>query len=212
MMNWRLQIIEEASNRLNADRYCMWLSTVYHSLLSCLAYSGPRKISATCSMSEMTVLVSSYWFFVLTELCELKKTHTHTYTMGKGDEGLSRLLHMPKFRLKTKDTAQNNNVKSKSFQNSRNLSTYSIIPLSEVTQGAVEVWATLPDEIRQDPSLASFRQEHERLHGKWIFISSFCFVCILRAFHRCGCPHQLLCIFTQRLGILTAPWATIKLY
>lgn len=86
--------------------------------------------------------------------------------MGKGDEGLSKLLHMPKFRIKSKDTAQNNNVKSKSIKNSRNLSTYSIIPLSEVTQGAVEVWATLPDEIRQDPSLASFRQEHERLHGK----------------------------------------------
>lgn len=47
-----------------------------------------------------------------------------------------------------------------------NKSTYSIVPISEVTQGAVEVWATLPDEIRDDPSLASFRQEHERIHGK----------------------------------------------
>lgn len=49
-----------------------------------------------------------------------------------------------------------------------NSSTYSILPISEVTQGAVEVWATLPDEIREDPSLASFRQEHERIHGKHI--------------------------------------------
>lgn len=47
-----------------------------------------------------------------------------------------------------------------------NSSTYSILPISEVTQGAVEVWATLPDEIREDPSLASFRREHERIHGK----------------------------------------------
>lgn len=47
-----------------------------------------------------------------------------------------------------------------------NYSSYSIIPTSEVTQGAVEVWATLPDEIRQDPSLASFREEHERIHGE----------------------------------------------
>lgn len=47
-----------------------------------------------------------------------------------------------------------------------NASTYSILPISEVTQGAVEVWANLPDEIRQDPSLISFRQEHERIHGK----------------------------------------------
>lgn len=48
-----------------------------------------------------------------------------------------------------------------------NASTYSILPISEVTQGAVEVWANLPDEIRQDPSLASFRQEHERIHGEF---------------------------------------------
>lgn len=47
-----------------------------------------------------------------------------------------------------------------------NSSTYSILPISEVTQGAVDIWATLPDEIREDPSLASFRQEHERIHGK----------------------------------------------
>lgn len=36
---------------------------------------------------------------------------------------------------------------------------------SEVTEGALQVWRTLPERIRQDPSLASFRQEHERLHG-----------------------------------------------
>ncbi|XP_026470190.1 P protein-like, partial [Ctenocephalides felis] len=33
----------------------------------------------------------------------------------------------------------------------------------EVTAGALEIWRTLPEKIRQDPSLASFRQEHERL-------------------------------------------------
>lgn len=63
----------------------------------------------------------------------------------------------------------NDNNNSNNNQNSglrSNASTYSILPISEVTQGAVEVWATLPDEIRQDPSLASFRQEHERIHGK----------------------------------------------
>ncbi|XP_055713012.1 P protein isoform X1 [Phlebotomus papatasi] len=35
----------------------------------------------------------------------------------------------------------------------------------EVTEGALQVWRALPEKIRQDPSLASFRQEHERLHG-----------------------------------------------
>lgn len=63
----------------------------------------------------------------------------------------------------------NDNNNSNNHQNSglrSNASTYSILPVSEVTEGAVEVWANLPDEIRQDPSLASFRQEHERIHGK----------------------------------------------
>jgi hypothetical protein len=35
-----------------------------------------------------------------------------------------------------------------------------------VTEGSIQVWKTLPEKIRQDPSLASFRQEHERLHGE----------------------------------------------
>lgn len=77
--------------------------------------------------------------------------------------------------------SRNNNNNEKNKNNSRNsptvsenkgglrsnASTYSILPISEVTQGALEVWATLPDEIRHDPSMASFRQEHERIHGKF---------------------------------------------
>ncbi|XP_029726961.1 P protein isoform X2 [Aedes albopictus] len=35
----------------------------------------------------------------------------------------------------------------------------------QVTEASLEIWRTLPAAIRQDPSLASFRQEHERLHG-----------------------------------------------
>lgn len=45
-------------------------------------------------------------------------------------------------------------------------SNYSIVSLSEVTEGSLQVWRTLPEKIRQDPSLASFRQEHERIHGE----------------------------------------------
>lgn len=74
---------------------------------------------------------------------------------------------------KTKKNANFNNNNDNNYSDKRenfglrsNASTYSILPISEVTQGAVEVWANLPDEIRQDPSLASFRQEHERIHGK----------------------------------------------
>lgn len=63
----------------------------------------------------------------------------------------------------------NKNMFKNSLKNDRSNSTYSILPISEVTQGAVEVWATLPDEIRHDPSLASFRHEHERIHGKFLF-------------------------------------------
>lgn len=45
-------------------------------------------------------------------------------------------------------------------------STYSIVPSSELTEGALEVWRALPEIIRDDPSLASFREQHFKLHGK----------------------------------------------
>lgn len=38
---------------------------------------------------------------------------------------------------------------------------------SEVTEGALKVWRSLPDSIRIDPSLAIIRQEHEKLHGEY---------------------------------------------
>lgn len=47
-------------------------------------------------------------------------------------------------------------------------------------QGAVEVWAALPHEIRRDPSLASFRQHHQRLNGNVLFC-----VVIFVAFQNC---------------------------
>lgn len=47
------------------------------------------------------------------------------------------------------------------------VSTYSIVPSGEVTEGALEVWRALPEEIRYDPSLASFREQHLKLHGKF---------------------------------------------
>ena len=49
----------------------------------------------------------------------------------------------------------------------RSTSNYSVISLSEVTEGSLQIWRALPDKIRQDPSLASFRQEHERIHGEF---------------------------------------------
>lgn len=78
----------------------------------------------------------------------------------------------------------NNDVNSNFTQKEKpglrsNASTYSILPISEVTEAAVEVWAALPEEIRQDPSFKSFRQEHERIHGKFNKLSS-----ILKPRHR----------------------------
>ena len=55
-------------------------------------------------------------------------------------------------------------------RNKLSKSTYSIVPIGEVTEAAAEVWATLPDEIRRDQCLVSFREQHERLHGAlWNF-------------------------------------------
>lgn len=51
-------------------------------------------------------------------------------------------------------------------------STYSIVPISEVTEGSAEVWRGLPGIIRDDPSLAPFREQHEKLHGKKLLKSN----------------------------------------
>lgn len=42
-----------------------------------------------------------------------------------------------------------------------------------MTQGAIEVWATLPEEIRHDQSFVPFHQEHERMRGKQVFEPDF---------------------------------------
>lgn len=41
-----------------------------------------------------------------------------------------------------------------------------LFQFSDVTEDDVQMWAALPDDIRLDPSLSSFRQEYERTHGK----------------------------------------------
>jgi hypothetical protein len=46
------------------------------------------------------------------------------------------------------------------------VSNYSVVSLSDVTDQSLEVWRGLPQEIRTDPSLASFRKKHEKLIGK----------------------------------------------
>lgn len=94
--------------------------------------------------------------------------------MANKKENRFRIFHVPFITFTAKQSSDKfNNNNNKLLKNGmRSNSTYSIIPISEVTQGAVEVWATLPDEIRQDPSLASFRQEHERIHGKYIYIQT----------------------------------------
>lgn len=44
-----------------------------------------------------------------------------------------------------------------------------IFLFSEVTEGAIEVWASLPDEIRLDQSFVPFHQEHDRRKSKTYF-------------------------------------------
>lgn len=76
-------------------------------------------------------------------------------------------------KMKFSDEKKKAQLKKKSPQRPSIVSNYSFVSLSEVTEGSLQVWRTLPEKIRQDPSLASFRQEHERLHGKFHIYSLF---------------------------------------
>lgn len=74
-------------------------------------------------------------------------------------------------KMRFSDDPKKNDNKKKSPQRPSIVSNYSFVSLSEVTEGSLQVWRTLPEKIRQDPSLASFRQEHERLHGEFLSFS-----------------------------------------
>ncbi|XP_055303075.1 P protein-like [Sitodiplosis mosellana] len=52
---------------------------------------------------------------------------------------------------------------TKSVQRRRSLLT--LISPDDVTEGTLQVWRSLPSKIRQDPSLAPFQVEHERVNG-----------------------------------------------
>lgn len=55
--------------------------------------------------------------------------------------------------------------KSSVKQSKRRKSIFSIISPKDVTEESMRIWLGLPQKIRQDPSLASFQMEHDRLHG-----------------------------------------------
>ncbi|EAT40274.1 AAEL007979-PA [Aedes aegypti] len=66
--------------------------------------------------------------------------------------------------LKFNEDEEKNDLQRNGCSKQKLTPNYSIISLSQVTEASLEIWRTLPAAIRQDPSLASFRQEHERLH------------------------------------------------
>lgn len=53
----------------------------------------------------------------------------------------------------------------------RRKSLLSLVSPKDVTEGSLEVWRHLPSNIRHDPSMVSFQQENDRLHGKHTVIS-----------------------------------------
>lgn len=50
---------------------------------------------------------------------------------------------------------------------------YSLVADSEVTPGSLEVWSDLPEEIKNDPSLAPFKNLYEKQFGMSYFYSLF---------------------------------------
>uniref|UniRef100_A0A336LQF6 CSON000900 protein n=1 Tax=Culicoides sonorensis TaxID=179676 RepID=A0A336LQF6_CULSO len=79
---------------------------------------------------------------------------------------MSKVLKSLKFHDSTPEDGKGRKKKREApIKRDRSKSNYSLISLSEVTEGALQIWRSLPEKIRQDPSLASFRQENERIHG-----------------------------------------------
>lgn len=56
-------------------------------------------------------------------------------------------------------------LKKKERQRPSIASNLSTVSLSDVTEESLEVWRALPEKIRHDPSLASFRKKNEKVYG-----------------------------------------------
>lgn len=47
-------------------------------------------------------------------------------------------------------------------------SQYSLVS-TDLTDGAVQLWLGLPDEVKYDPALEQFRQHYEKEHGELFY-------------------------------------------
>lgn len=66
-------------------------------------------------------------------------------------------------------------IKNKKYnQRPSIVSNYSVVSLSDVTEESLEVWRALPEKIRQDPSLASFRKKDERISKFSFYFPNHC--------------------------------------
>lgn len=72
-------------------------------------------------------------------------------------------------RLQSPSTKQAVQTKIQDKPTNRRKSLLSLVSPNDVTEGSLEVWRHLPSTIRHDPSMVSFQQENERLHGKFDF-------------------------------------------
>lgn len=65
-------------------------------------------------------------------------------------------------------------IKKKYNQRPSIVSNYSVVSLSDVTEESLEVWRALPEKIRQDPSLASFKKKDERISKFLFYFINYC--------------------------------------
>ena len=54
-------------------------------------------------------------------------------------------------------------------------SQYSLVS-TDLTDGAVQLWLGLPDEVKYDPALEQFRQHYEKEHGEFKISFYFSFL------------------------------------
>lgn len=73
---------------------------------------------------------------------------------------------MEKQNLTPKGKKNRFTIKKTKFKSQPRQSVVSVVSLSEVTEESLEVFRGLPEEIRRDPLLESFRKKNEKADGK----------------------------------------------
>lgn len=107
----------------------------------------------TSTGTKITVTLTNQFFFLII-------TKKNPYF------GFNRDDKMGKSKRAPSPNRKNSNAKSYKSSTQRRRSMLTLVSPHDITEETLQIWQSLPQKIRQDPSLEPFRLENERVFGE----------------------------------------------